>query len=251
MRTLRLLFAAAFLLVTMSSWAGDPPFEGCIPASERAGRPVGCFILASQPIGKLEHPPFWHLETFATSAAAEKAKGSRGVVLEAFDKVWLLTIAEAGWRSQGGTHVAEIGPIPAKPGRDYTAQFMEAVFSPGMKARTHVHSGAEAWYTLSWRDVPGNTRWHDGRSRRRASRHRSRRSADVVDGDGYRDAQVAGTDPSRLHATSDHARIRLAAERTLHEGWSLTPSGRFLLLYGCTGAQFSRSIGHAEWCEGA
>lgn len=149
MRALRLLLAAAFLLVTMSSRAGDPPFEGCIPASERAGRAVGCFILAWQPIGKLDHPPSWHLETFATRAAAEKAKGSRGVVLEAFDKVWLLTIAEAGWRSQGGTHVAEIGPIPAKPGRDYTAQFMEAVFSPGMKARTHVHSGAEAWYTLS------------------------------------------------------------------------------------------------------
>jgi hypothetical protein len=151
MRTLRLLLALAFLLFTTSSWASDAPeaFEGCIPASERAGRPVGCFILASQPIGKLEHPPFWHLETFASRAAAEKARNSHGAVLEAFDKVWLLTIADAGWRSQGGTHVAQIGPIPAKPGRDYTAQFMEAIFSPGMKARTHVHSGAEAWYTLS------------------------------------------------------------------------------------------------------
>lgn len=151
MRTLQLLFAAAFLAVTASSWATEPPdaFEGCIPAGERAGRAVGCFILAAQPIGKLEHPPFWHLETFATRAAAEKAKNSHGTVLEAFDKVWLLTIADAGWRSQGGTHVAEIGPIPAKPGRDYTAQFMEAVFRPGMKARVHVHSGAEAWHTLS------------------------------------------------------------------------------------------------------
>lgn len=52
------------------------------------------------------------LETFATRAAAEKARNSRGAVLEAFDKVWLLTIADAGWRSQGGTHIAEIGPIP-------------------------------------------------------------------------------------------------------------------------------------------
>lgn len=151
MHTLKLMLAAALLLVTTSSLASDSPeaFEGCIPASERGGRPVGCFILAAQPIGKLAHPPFWHLETFATRAAAQKAKNSQGVVLEAFDKVWLLTIADAGWRSQGGTHVAEIGPIPAKPDRDYTAQFMEAVFRPGMKARTHVHSGAEAWYTLS------------------------------------------------------------------------------------------------------
>ena len=70
-------------------------------------------------------------------------------MVEAFDKVWLLTIADAGWRSQGGTHVANIGPVPVKPGRGYTAQFMEAVFSPGMKTRVHRHSGAEAWYTVS------------------------------------------------------------------------------------------------------
>ena len=60
-----------------------------------------------------------------------------------------LTIADAGWRSQGGVHVAEIGPLPTIPGREYTAEFMEAVFRPGMKWRVHRHSGAEAWYTIS------------------------------------------------------------------------------------------------------
>ena len=121
----------------------------CIPASERAGRTFGCFIVASLPVGQLERAVFWHVETFASRAAAEKAKSARGVVVEAFDKVWLLTIADAGWRSQGGTHVANIGPVPVKPGRGYTAQFMEAVFSPGMKTRVHRHPGAEAWYTVS------------------------------------------------------------------------------------------------------
>ncbi len=151
-RTLEFLLAAALLLPSASTPAADTPQDtggACIPASERAGRPYGCFILVAQPIGKLDHPAFWHLETFATRAAAEKAKTAHGVVLEAFDKIWLLTIADAGWRSQGGAHVAEIGPIPAKPGRDYTAHFMEATFRPGMKSRVHVHSGAEAWYTLS------------------------------------------------------------------------------------------------------
>jgi quercetin dioxygenase-like cupin family protein len=31
----------------------------------------------------------------------------------------------------------------------YSAQYMEAVFTPGMTAPTHRHSGPEAWYTLT------------------------------------------------------------------------------------------------------
>jgi quercetin dioxygenase-like cupin family protein len=124
--------------------------SACIPASERDGRAFGCFIVAAQPLGRLERPAtFWHLETFPTRAAAETAKSARGVVLEAFDKVWLLTIGDAGWRSSGAVHVAEIGPLTITPGRAYTAQFMEAVFRPGMKSRVHRHAGPEAWYTLS------------------------------------------------------------------------------------------------------
>ena len=122
----------------------------CIPVSERAGRPFGCFILAEQPVGQPDRAAwFWHLETFPARAAAEEIRGARGTVLEAFDKVWLLTIAEAGRRSPAGTHVAEIGPLPTTSGVAYTAQYMEAVFRPGMKSRVHRHSGAEAWYTLS------------------------------------------------------------------------------------------------------
>jgi quercetin dioxygenase-like cupin family protein len=123
---------------------------GCIPASERAGREFGCFIVAAQPVGQFERAAvFWHLETFPTRVAAEKAKSARGVVLEVFGKVWLLTIDDQGWRSVGGARVAEIGPLTIVPGRPYTAQFMEAVFQPGMNARVHRHSGPEAWYTVS------------------------------------------------------------------------------------------------------
>lgn len=150
--TLEILLAAALASVCLSASANDIPQDtggGCIPASARADRQFGCFILTAQPMGKLDHPAFWHLETFPTRAAAEKAENAHGVVLEAFDKVWLLTIADAGWRSQGGTHVAEIGPLPTTASRDYTAQYMEAVFRPGMKSRIHRHSGPEAWYTLT------------------------------------------------------------------------------------------------------
>jgi hypothetical protein len=136
----------------LSAFAADVPEDtggACIPASERAGRQFGCFILAAQPIGKLDHATFWHVETFPTRAAAEQAQGPRGAIVEAFEKIWLLTIADAGWRSKDGTHVAEIGPIATTAGLDYMAKFMEATFRPGMKSRIHRHSGPEAWYTLS------------------------------------------------------------------------------------------------------
>jgi quercetin dioxygenase-like cupin family protein len=122
----------------------------CAPVSERAGRPYGCFILASQPVGTIDPAAvFWHLETFTTPAAAEKAKDPHATVLESFGKVWLLTIAPKGWRSAGGQHVAEIGPLPIKANTAYTAQFMEASFTPGMKSSVHRHAGPEAWYTLT------------------------------------------------------------------------------------------------------
>lgn len=121
----------------------------CVPVSERAGRTYGCFILAAQPVGQLHPEAFWQLETFPTRTAAEKAKGARGTVVESLDKVWLLTIAGKGWKSPGATHVAEVGPLPLAAGATYTAQYMEAVFRPGMKSQVHRHSGPEAWYTVS------------------------------------------------------------------------------------------------------
>jgi hypothetical protein len=129
---------------------GQPQDSGCIPASERTGRPFGCFIVAAQAIGLIaQGDAYWHVETFPNRAGAEKQRGERGVVHEAFSKVWLLTIAAADKRTSGGQHVAAIGPLPITEGRPYTAQIMEAVFRPGMKSRVHRHGGPEAWYTVS------------------------------------------------------------------------------------------------------
>jgi quercetin dioxygenase-like cupin family protein len=69
--------------------------------------------------------------------------------VEAFEKTWLLTIADTGWRPAGGERVAEIGPLPVTAGETYAVQYMEAVFAPGMTAPSHTHAGPEAWYTLS------------------------------------------------------------------------------------------------------
>jgi quercetin dioxygenase-like cupin family protein len=150
-----LIIVAAAVIAPLSSARAADPSEGaaekCIPVSERAGREFGCFIVASHAIGALKQSPsYWHITSFPTrTAAAEQGQDARSTVIEALGKVWLMTIADPNWHAAGGTRVAKIGPLPIMPGTDYTAQFMEAVFQPGMKSTVHRHSGPEAWYTLS------------------------------------------------------------------------------------------------------
>jgi len=143
---------ALLSLIALASAVGQTEGTGgtCIPLSERAGRVFGCFIVATQAIGRLDSArAFWHLSTFPSRSAADAADGPRGTVVESLGKVWLFTIAEAGWRPSGGIHVAAIGPLPVTTGVAYTAQYMEAVFRPGMKSLVHRHPGPEAWYTLT------------------------------------------------------------------------------------------------------
>jgi quercetin dioxygenase-like cupin family protein len=121
----------------------------CKPVSQRTGE-LGCWITADGVLGRLPQSPiFWHLDTYSTLAEAEAAKGPRGTVVESLGKVWLLTIDVAGWRPPGGAHVAEIGPLPVKEDAKYAVQYMEAIFTPGMTAPAHRHSGPEAWYTVA------------------------------------------------------------------------------------------------------
>ena len=84
---------------------------------------------------------FWQLDIFPTRAAADVAKTPSGTVVEALGKTWLLTIGDAGWKPTGGERVAEIGPLPIRAGDSYSAQYMEAIFSPGMTAPSHTHPG--------------------------------------------------------------------------------------------------------------
>ena len=112
-------------VLSLSSQALAQPVSGevCKPISERTGE-LGCWILAHD-------------------------KGARGTVVDSLGKVWLLTIAEGGWRPLSGERIAEIGPLPIAEGETYSAQYMEAIFTPGMTSRAHIHSGPEAWYTLT------------------------------------------------------------------------------------------------------
>ena len=123
----------------------------CRPVEQRSGNAVGCWIIAHQPLGQFTQPQtFWHLDTYPTLAAAEQAKGPHGTVVKSLDRIWLLSIEQRDWRAPaGGEHVAEIGPLVINAGENYSAQYMEAVFDPGMTAPEHRHSGPEAWYTLA------------------------------------------------------------------------------------------------------
>jgi quercetin dioxygenase-like cupin family protein len=139
---------AALLLAAGAACAQAP--GGCnTPASQRTSD-AGCYLSATQVLGTLpQEPLFWHLHVYPSRSAAAADKGLRGTVVESFDRVWLYTIAGADWNAAGGRRVARIGPLPIVAGRPYTARYMEAVFTPGMKAAIHRHPGPEAWYLVS------------------------------------------------------------------------------------------------------
>jgi quercetin dioxygenase-like cupin family protein len=59
-----------------------------------------------------------------------------------------MTIDEEAWRPAKGQRIARIGPLPISAGEKYSAQYMEAIFTPGMTSSVHNHPGPEAWYTM-------------------------------------------------------------------------------------------------------
>ena len=143
------LCAEVFVVHQLFAQGVAVPGDKCKPVSART-QEIGCWILADDPVGQLTTAQvFWHLDAYPTRSAAEADKGPQGVVVESFGKVWLMTVADEKWRSAHGDRVAEIGPLPVVAGEKYSAQLMEAVFTPGMTAAAHIHSGPEAWYAVS------------------------------------------------------------------------------------------------------
>jgi hypothetical protein len=97
---------------------------------------------------------FLRLENFSTKEAAHLAETPASAVIEWAGKVWLLTLGPRRERSQGGTFVAEIGPVPpVPPAATYVLDVNEADFGPDMKAEVaraiHTHPGPEIFYLLS------------------------------------------------------------------------------------------------------
>lgn len=142
------VLAGLTLFSAETSQAQPVPGGTCRPVKERT-LDVGCWIIAEQLVGQIaKTETFWHLDQYPTRAAGEAAKGVHSTVVEALGAVWLLTIDNKEWRAPGGKRIAQIGPLPISPST-YSAQYMEAVFTPGMTSRTHTHAGPEAWYTVA------------------------------------------------------------------------------------------------------
>jgi quercetin dioxygenase-like cupin family protein len=109
----------------------------------------GCYLAGTAQLGAAPATPlFWHLDTYATRADAERARRERGTVVSAHGQTWLFTIADSGWRADGGHRVARVGPLPLIPGRSYAAHYLDGVVPAGARTPAHRHAGPEAWYVL-------------------------------------------------------------------------------------------------------
>jgi quercetin dioxygenase-like cupin family protein len=147
---LGLVFAS--VLLALQTVAAAAQTRDCEPVADRAGRTLGCFITAREELGPLPRDSalYWHVTSFPTlaTAAAAAAKAPRSTAITSLGLNWLFTIANAGWRSDGGRRVARIGPLSLIEAPSFAAVYMEGVFQPGMESRVHRHPGVEAWYTL-------------------------------------------------------------------------------------------------------
>jgi quercetin dioxygenase-like cupin family protein len=149
MRKHPLLFGiiAGILFLSGIATAQMQKLESCKPVAERTG-PEGCWILASTTLGKLpDRPVFWTLDVYPDRESAQAAAGPDSTVLNALDRVWLLTVGARPAPPVNGKRMTQIGPLPIKANEDYTAQYRESIMKPGAVSRTHVHSGPEVFYT--------------------------------------------------------------------------------------------------------
>jgi hypothetical protein len=133
------------------------PSLSTVPAMAQAGgvgvagagtlvvKPLAEKKVATLPAG----PLFWRVESFATLAEARAAAGPMGLVARSDDRVWLCTLGPAGGSSQGGSKVAEIGPLPPIAAPRYLLRVVEASGPPGSHSPVHSHPGVEAAYVLA------------------------------------------------------------------------------------------------------
>ena len=128
------------LVLTMGLWTS--------PASAQQAfvvKPLAELKVMELPAG----PLFWRLENYPVLAQAQAAAGPTGLAVQSGGKVWLITLGPAGGSSEGGTKIAEIGPIPNVVATQYLLRVNEASGPPGSKSSVHTHPGSETFYVLA------------------------------------------------------------------------------------------------------
>ena len=120
------------------------------PTWARAQEALVVRALAEKRVTQLPAGPlFWRAETFPTLAAAQAAAGPTSLAVESAGRVWLLTLGPRGGATQGGTRVAEVGPLPVVRAAEYLLRINEASGPPGSVTTEHSHPGSEAFYVLT------------------------------------------------------------------------------------------------------
>jgi quercetin dioxygenase-like cupin family protein len=120
------------------------------PATATAQQKFVVTPLAEKKVSEL--PPgslFWRIETFTALGQAQAAAGTWALVAESAGKVWLFTLGPPGGSSEGGTKIAEVGPISRIVATQYLLRVNEGSGPPGSITPVHMHPGSEAFYVLS------------------------------------------------------------------------------------------------------
>jgi len=151
------VFSAAISLVLLLSGRVTAQTQPDHP-TDRAHEVVGMLPARTLAVKQFTALPkgilFVRVENFSTTEAAQRAATPASAVVEWAGKVWLLTLGPRIGHSQGGTLVAEIGPVPSvPPAASYVLDVNEADFGPDMKAEVaravHTHPGPEIFYLLT------------------------------------------------------------------------------------------------------
>ncbi|HEV2678566.1 MAG TPA: cupin domain-containing protein [Aliidongia sp.] len=125
----------------------------CAPPLAAAAEP-GAFFVTSVAEKKLTALPsgilYWRVETFPEPEQARAAAAVSATSLTATvdGKAWLFTLGPMGGATQGGTKVAEIGPVPRITAPEYLLRINHAGGPPGAKTPVHSHPGSETFYVL-------------------------------------------------------------------------------------------------------
>ena len=148
MLTMIRLIAALSLSTVAAPLLAQATARPCVQGAD-AEQPGPACLLASVPVGSISTPLYWHIDQFATEAAAGAASTDQGTIVSAYGKIWLFTLAGKDWLAAGGRRMARIGPLPIETTSGLTAEYLRSVFAPGQTAPLHVHSGPEAFYAMT------------------------------------------------------------------------------------------------------
>lgn len=95
-------------------------------------------------------PLFWQVESFATLAQAQAATGPMGLAVESRGQAWLFRLGPKGMgASEGGKHMAEVGPVPKVDATEFLLRINEASGPAGSITPVHSHPGSEAFYVIA------------------------------------------------------------------------------------------------------